>query len=353
MDRRSFLTTTGAAGLGAAAGAQPVEARADLAAPGITSGIRDLRVACAWPEAVAGPADDARRLLTHLVEASDGKWRFHVVDVGTGDTPIGMAAQGAADLTIASDNDHTGIDPAFGFFGGLPGELGIAFDDMEAWLVAGGGQILWDDLAGHYSIKPLLAGHLGAPAGLWSCEPIRAPGDLAGRRVVANGLAVDVARGLGAEAVIAGTAAASDAPIIQGAGLVADLALGMPARTRHYYTHGLAPAGSTVTLGVARRLWDTLSGTERAILAGAASMAWRECLAMQKIHARIALDALQRNRSVSIGSLCDEVVRQIDRVSEAVVAHAAGSSPRARAIDASLLAYLRAAGRNLSVQPVA
>lgn len=354
MDRRSFLKTTGAAA-GAAAGASVAGAahaastQASDGAPALASGTRELRVASAWPDAVAGPADDTRRLLASLVEASDGKWRFRVLDLPAGTTAINALSRGEADLLIASDNAHTALDPAFGYFGGLPGSMGLVAHDLEAWLVAGGGQLLWDDLGGHHGVKPLLAGHLGAPAGLWSQTPLKGLDDIEGAAIAANGLALDVARGLGAEAVRAG----HEAAIVQGAGLLTDLAFGLPEHARHYYTGSLMPAGTTVTLGVARGLWDGLSGTERAILAGAASAAWRESLAAQKIHAQLALSALQQAHPVVVAPLPAEIARQIDRVSEAVVAHAAGSSARARAIDASLMAYLHATGRNLSVQSVA
>lgn len=351
MDRRSFLKTTGAAaGAGVVAGAaRPAAANSSGSLPALTSETRELRVASAWPEAVAGPADDARRLLASLVEASEGKWSFRVLEPAAGTTAIDRVAGGEADLFIASDNDHSGLDPAFGYFGGLPGGLGLAAQELEAWLLAGGGQRLWDDLAGHHGIKPLLAGHLGSPAGLWSAEPLRGLDDLAGATIAASGLALDVARGLGARAVGAG----HEAPIVQGAGLVTDLASGLPQVARHYYTGSLAPGGATVTLGVARGVWDGLSGTGRAILSGCAAAAWRESLATQRIHARLALDALQQARRVSIGSLPIEIDRQIGHVSEAVVAHAAGSSARARAIDASLMAFLHATRSNLSLQPVA
>ena len=352
MDRRSFLKTTGAAaGAGVVAGAaRPAPANSCESLPTLTSETRELRVASAWPEAVAGPADDARRLLASLVEASEGKWSFRVLEPTANATAIERVAGGEADLYIASDNDHTRLDPAFGYFGGLPGGLGLAAQELEAWLLAGGGQRLWDDLAGHHGIKPLLAGHLGSPAGLWSAAPLRGLDDLTGSTIAASGLALDVARGLGARAVGAG----HEAPIVQGTGMVTDLAAGLaPQGARHYYTGSLAPGGATVTLGVARGVWDGLSGTGRAIISGCAAAAWRESLATQRIHARLALDALQQTRRVSVGSLPIEIDRQIGHVGEAVVAHAAGSSARARAIDASLMAFLHATRSNLSSQPVA
>jgi TRAP-type mannitol/chloroaromatic compound transport system substrate-binding protein len=348
MDRRSFLKSTGAVATVATAGVATAE---PVAAPAIGSRVRELTVAVAWPDAVAGPADDAHRLLHRIVTASEGRYAFRVHPVAPGGaTPLEMVANGAADLYFASDNDHVGLDPAFAWFAGLPGRMGLAPDDHEAWLIAAGGELLWDDLAGEHGIKPLLAGHLGSPAGLWSMQPIREPNNLAGLTIAAEGLAREVASGLGATTASGRENSASTIPVqaAQGFGLATDFALGLPKADWRYYAGGLAPAGATVTLGVARKVWDALSIGDRALFAGLATIAWREAVAGHRIQLRPGLDALHHVFDITPKSLPPEVSRHIDGVSGAVVAHAAQSSPRARAIDGSLSAYLTAVGKNNS-----
>lgn len=352
MDRRSFLKTTGAAATAGATFAAP--AAGAVAAPAIASGARWLTVRIGWPDAAAGPADDARRLLARIVEASEGRIGFHVVPADAASGPaLEAVASGDADLYVASDNDHVGVDPAFGYFAGLPGGMGLAPGVLDAWLAVGGGQMLWDDLAGEHGVKPLLAGHMGAPAGLWSAAPVADVTAFAGSVVAAAGLTAEVARGLGAEPVAChpGFAAAGYLPFAQGTGLATDLALGRPKAARHYYAGGLAPAGATVTLAVSRRLWDDMAGSDHALLAGVASQAWRESIGAHLAHARPARDALRQAHGIAVEALPSEVAGQIGRIGEAVVAHAAGSSARASAIGASHMAFLAFAGINLSSRP--
>lgn len=351
MDRRSFLKSTGAVATAATAGVATAAAAEPVAAPAIASGVRELTVAVAWADAVAGPADDAHRLLHRIVTASEGRYGFRVHPVPPGGgIPLEMVAKGDADLYFASDNDHVGLDPAFAWFAGLPGRMGLDPDDHEAWLIAAGGELLWDDLAGEHGIKPLLAGHLGSPAGLWSMQPIREPNNLAGLTIAAEGLAREVARGLGATTATGRVGAAGTMPVeaAQGFGLATDFALGLPKAGWRYHTGGLAPAGATVTLGVARRVWDALSIGDRALFAGLATIAWREAVAGHRLQHRPGLDALRHAFDTTPESMPHEVSRHIDGVSGAVVAHAAQSSPRARAIDGSLTAYLAAMGKNNS-----
>lgn len=352
MDRRSFLKTSGAVAASAGVAAPAGEA---LATPALGSGIRELAVAVAWPDAIAGPHDDARRLLHRLATATEGRYAFRVVSVDpTGALPLDIVARGQADLYFASDSEHVAVDPAFAWFAGLPGALGLAPDDHEAWLLAAGGQMLWDDLAAEHGVKPLLAGHLGHPAGLWSETPITAPGDLAGRLIAADGLNLDVARGLGAETAVVrpGRIATTLVSAAQGHGLATDLALGLPRPGWRYYTAGLAPSGATLTLGIALQTWDAMPASDRAVVAGFATMAWRESVAAVRLHCPLALAALRNIHGIEPEPLPVDITRHIDRVSEAVVAHAASTSGRAGAISSSLSAYFDLVGRNHFARPI-
>ncbi len=115
-----------------------------------------------WPDAVSGPADQAHRLAQRIAAMSDGRYRIDVVP-GAGN---GLAAvrAGEADLYHGSEHDHLDQHRALAYFAGLPGDRGIAARHLTAWMLVGGGQTLWDELAGDFGIKALLAGHSGDQA---------------------------------------------------------------------------------------------------------------------------------------------------------------------------------------------
>jgi TRAP-type mannitol/chloroaromatic compound transport system substrate-binding protein len=91
MDRREFLKSTGAAAAAAtaatavAAESATVKASpAGVTAPNLATGTVELRLATSWPDAVAGPADQARRLGQRLAAMSGGRYRI-AFTTGIGD----------------------------------------------------------------------------------------------------------------------------------------------------------------------------------------------------------------------------------------------------------------------------
>src|SRR4029450_7043115 len=93
------------------------------------------------------------------------------------------------------------MHPAFAFFAGLPLGEGLPSADLDGWLTLGGGQLLWDELARPFGLKPLGAGHPGAGGGLGSSVRLQAAADLVGLPVAATGLAARVLEVMGAEVI--------------------------------------------------------------------------------------------------------------------------------------------------------
>ena len=197
MDRREFLKSTGAAA--AAATTATAVAETTLAAPAVAKGLQQLRLAMPWADGVAGPADQAHRLAQRIASMSGGKIRL-VPSFGVAN---GLAAvhAGEADLYFASTNHNLDAHRGLAFFAGLPGDRGLAPHHLQSWVTLGGGQALWDELAGDLGIKPLLAAHTGSRSLMLATESIDTMSALTGRKAYVEGLARDVARGLGLEPV--------------------------------------------------------------------------------------------------------------------------------------------------------
>ena len=189
MDRRDFLKSTGAAAVaaGAAASTQATASDADNpAAPAILSGVRHLMLSSTSPTDL--PGSGAERLALRIGAATAGRVRIEV-RIGAGD----------ADLTFGSA--HHAAHPAFAYFAGLPFGEGLDTASLQTWLVAGGGQMLWDELAAAYGFKSLIAGHTGESDGVWAAERLESKSDLADLRIAVSGLAGDVVSAFGATVV--------------------------------------------------------------------------------------------------------------------------------------------------------
>ena len=114
-----------------------------VAAPNLATGIVELRLATSCPDAVAGPADQARRLGQRLAAMTGGRYRIAFATSATGSPPCARAKP--TSTTLPSTITLAPI-AVVAFFAGLPGDRGIAAPHLSAWMLAGGGQQLWDDL---------------------------------------------------------------------------------------------------------------------------------------------------------------------------------------------------------------
>jgi len=343
MDRRAFLITTGGVAVAAASGSA-AEAGASADAPSPGSGATVLRLAMAWADTPQGPADSARRLGRRIAAMTQGRYRIELAPADAED-PLSQA-----DLLHGTAHDLAPLHPAFAYFAGLPGSGGLGATDLAHWIAVGGGQMLWDDLAGRHGWKPLLAGHMGEAPPLWSRRPIGALADLAGLRLSAPGLGADVARGLGAEAstplpaavLLASRLADGSLDGAEAGGALASLAQGVAQDAPHATGTGFNAAGTALALHIRLAVWNRLSDADKAIFAAAAAEELQASMAEARAHERIARDVLSASFGVQFAPWPGDVADALERVAEATIAHVAGHDATAARIDQSYMAFRNA-----------
>ncbi|HEX9881653.1 MAG TPA: hypothetical protein VGA65_04010 [Hyphomicrobium sp.] len=350
MDRRAFLKTTGAAAAAAtAAGAASAAAderkladRAEVAAPAVATGLRELRLAMAWPDSVAGPADQAHRLAQRIAALSGGRYR--IVVVPGADNGLASVRAGEADLYYGSEHDHLDQHRALAYFAGLPGERGIAARHLTAWMLVGGGQSLWDELAGDFGIKAMLAGHSGDQSRFLATRRVEAMSALAGEKVSVTGLARDVVRGFGLEPVtvaaadLAGAMASGGILAAEWGGALTSHSLGLTAAAPYAVGASINRHGSALSLGMRRTAWDRLGSADQAIFSAAAEAELQLALAEDEAHRRLLAPQASADRT---WPLAHELHRSICRVADAVVAQVAASDGHAQRINAGYTAFRR------------
>jgi TRAP-type mannitol/chloroaromatic compound transport system substrate-binding protein len=343
MDRRAFLKTTGAAAAAATA-ASTAAATAEPAAPpapSLAKGLRELQLAVTGPDSVSGPADQARRLAQRIAAMSDGRYRIVLApDAGNG---LAAVRAGEADIYFGSEHEHLDQHCALAYFAGLPGDRGIAARHLTAWMLVGGGQALWDDLAGELGIKAMLAGHSGDAIFL-ARRRIEAMSELSGEKVSVLGLARDVVRGFGLEPVdiaaadLAGAMARGDILAAERGGAITSHSLGLAAQAPYAVGASINRHGSALSLGMRRALWDSLDATDQAIFTAAASAELQLAIAEEEAHRRLLAPEPAPDRT---WPLAQELRRAIARVADAVVAQVAASDAQAQRINAGYTAFRR------------
>ena len=338
MDRREFLKSTGAAA--AAATTATAVAETTLAAPAVAKGLQQLRLAMPWADGVAGPADQAHRLAQRIASMSGDKIRlvpsFGVVN--------GLAAvrAGEADLYFASAHDNLDAHRGLAYFAGLPGDLGLTPNHLQSWIALGGGQALWDELSGDLGIKPLLAAHTGSRTLMLAMERIDTMSALTGRKAYVEGLARDVARGLGLEPVsmapaeLAGAMQRGYLLAAECGGAITSYALGLHAVAPYATGTSINRNGTALSLGIARTLWDRLGESDQAMVAAAAAAEYQLSLAEEEAHRPMLYPDPAPER---IWPLAAELSHAIRRVADAVVAHTGGADAQSRRINDSYAAF--------------
>jgi TRAP-type mannitol/chloroaromatic compound transport system substrate-binding protein len=338
MDRREFLKSTAAAAAGVTAATAAAETA--LAAPGLSQGRQQLRLAMPWADAVAGPTDQAYRLCQRITQMTGGRLSvvpsFEVAD--------GLAAvrAGEADLYFASAHDHVESHRGFAYFAGLPGDRGLSPQHLQTWISLGGGQALWDELAGDLGIKPLLAAHTGARSYLLANECIVSMAALAGRKAHVAGLARDVARGLGLEPVslapgqLSGALQRGEILAAECGGAITSYALGVHAAAAYWAGTSINRNGTALSLAIRRDLWEHLPDSEQAALTAAAAAEYQLSLAEEEAHRHMLFPDPPAGRTWPLAAELSHAVR---RVADAVVAHAAGADAQTRRINDSYAAF--------------
>ena len=336
MDRRDFLRTTGAAAVAGGTSASGASATdTQVPTPAILSGGKQLTLA-SYARDLPGSGVD--RLARRIETATEGRYR------------IEPASGADADLTYGSAWRHVGLHPAFAVFAGLPFSQGLDASSQQTWLAAGGGAMLWDELAAEHGFKPLVVGHTGPSPGVWSAVRLEAPSDLAGARLHAEGLAGDVLRDLGA---IPATLAPED---VRGAladgrlqaaewlGPLAPAAPDLQPLAQRLYRPGFNHHGQLLSLGIGKPLWDSLSAGDRAIFEACAAEAYQLSLTEARAHELIAAQVEAPGKWPVRLAWPSGMIAAFEETTAAAVERMAATDPSARRIHDSYQAFRRLLG---------
>jgi TRAP-type mannitol/chloroaromatic compound transport system substrate-binding protein len=334
MDRRGFLKTTGAAAVaaGAASAATAGEA-APVAAPAVLSGIRELTLSSyrEYP-----PGEGADRLARRIEAATDGRYRI-----------VAWTPGALSDLSYGAPYHPVMPQRALAFFAGLPFSQGLDAAAQQTWLAAGGGAMLWDELAADHGFKPLVAGHTGPSQGVWTAVRLDSTSDLAGARIHADGLAADVLRQLGATPAtyapeaLAATLVDGRLHVAEWLGPLAAVAPDLQPLAQRFYQPGFNRNGMLLSLSVPRPLWDAMSAADRAIFEGCAVQEYQLSLTDAAAHALIARQVEIPSKWPVRLAWSTELRAEFERAAAEAVAAIAGIDPTARRIHDSYQAFRR------------
>jgi len=332
MDRRSFLKTSAAASAAAATGTA-------LATPAIAQGRREWRMVTTWPKNFPGLGTGAQRAADRITEMTDGRITVTVFAANELVPPFesfDAVAAGNAEMYHGADYYWTGKHPAFAFFTAVP--MGFVAPEINAWIMHGGGQQLWDELAADFGVKCFPCGNTGVQMGGWFRNEITSVDDLQGLKFRMPGLGGEALRKIGVNVIAlpggeifqALQSGAIDAT--EWVGPWNDLAFGFYRIAKFYYYPGFHEPGAMLSCGVNRAAFEELSATDKAIVENAC-LAENDYMYAEYIAKNgQALDTLVQQHGVQLKKFPESVFDAFAEASEEVIAEVADQDDLGRRV---------------------
>jgi TRAP-type mannitol/chloroaromatic compound transport system substrate-binding protein len=338
MRRRDVLASAGWLGTGASVG---------FPAPAIAQGVRQLTMVTDWPENVPGLLPGARQLAQTIGDATGGRLKIEVFASGALVRPFesfDAVQAGVADMFHSFLGYFEAKSPAFHFFSAIP--FGLTADELFAWVQFGGGQELWDTLSAPFNIKPLLSQSSGTQMGGWFTSEITSIERFKGLRYRMAGPGAEVLRRLGATVVVLpGTeivpslkSGAIDA--CEWVGPWLDMAMGLHGAASYYYYPAWHEPGTAQSLGINRRVWESLDASDRAVIEAVAAAEYARSLAEFNANNALSLRKLRDEGAVKIMKFDDSVLKAFLAISKDVIAELGSTDDLARKISASYQQFL-------------
>jgi len=338
MKRRKFIKT---AGLASAGGAIAVTT---MAAPAIAKDRVEIAMVATWPRDFPGLGTGAQRMAQRIKDMSDGRIQIQYFAagerVGAFDS-FDEVASGNAQAYHAADYYWKGKHPGWAYFTSVP--FGLTYTEMNAWIRFGGGQQLWDELAGSFGIKAMMAGSTGVQMGGWFNKEINTADDLKGLKMRIPGLGGDVMAKLGASPVslpggqIYENLVSGAIDATEWVGPWNDSFMKFYEAAKYYYFPGMHEPGSMLSFGMNASFWSKLSKSDQVLIESAASM--ENDVMMSEYNAKngAALASLIKDQGVELREFSDEIYDSFGVAANEVFEEVRGHSPLANKIHESFL----------------
>jgi TRAP-type mannitol/chloroaromatic compound transport system substrate-binding protein len=333
--RRNFTLAAGAAVAGLIAAPQIARAQT-----------LSWRMVTSWPKRLPGPGMSAERVAERVRSLSGGRLDISVHAAGElvpAFEVLDAVGNGVADIGHTAAFYWQGKMPAAAFFTTVP--FGLTPSEHVAWIEAGGGQALWDELYAPFGVKPFMGGNTGVCMGGWFRREVAGLADLRGLKLRSLGLGGEVYRRLGATPQTTPPAEilmSLQSGVIDGAEFVGpgtDMALGLYRVAPFYYYPGFNKPNGTGECIVALKSWNALPAELKAIVAHACATEANYALAeMERLNAE-ALAALTKDHGVKLAAFPADLVAAARKQAGDVLGELAGRSALAGKVHDSYVAF--------------
>jgi TRAP-type mannitol/chloroaromatic compound transport system substrate-binding protein len=322
-------------------------AAATLAAPSVARAqTKRWRMVTSWPKRLPGPGMSVERVAERIAALSGGRLQIAVSAAGEvvpAFEVLDAVGGGVAEMGHTASFYWQGKMPAAAYFTTMP--FGLTPAEHVAWVEAGGGQALWDELYAPFGVKPFMAGNTGVCMGGWFRRAIASLDDVRGLKIRSLGLGGEVYRRLGAtpqttppgEILTSLQSGVLDAAEFVGPGT--DISLGLYRVAPLYYGPGFNKPNGTGECIVSLKAWEGLEPDLKAIVAHACAAEASYALSeMERLNAE-ALAALIEKHNVQLRSFPADVVTAARKQAADVLGELSARSDVTRKVHDSYAAF--------------
>ncbi|MDD2780531.1 TRAP transporter substrate-binding protein DctP [Sulfuricurvum sp.] len=305
-----------------------------------------LRLATSWPASFPIMGTGVEHFAERVKAASGGSLIIKIYPKETLVPALAVfdaASTGEIDIFHSGPYYWKGKNSAFALFSGTP--FGLTSEEINSWMLFGGGMEFWREMYAKHNLYPLLGGNTNVQMGGWFRKPIRSLADLKGLKMRVPGIGGEVFSRLGVNPVL--LAAGEIYPALERGmidatewvGPALDLKMGFYKVAKYYYS-GWHEPGSVLELTFNKKVWESLSSEHQAIVQ----------IASEEMNSRMSLefhsknlDALQeiQKLGITIQKFPDDVNRAAKKALEEYLKIESVSNPDFKKIYESMENYLQ------------
>lgn len=338
MRRRNFLKLT--AGAAAAGGVLTACDKSDKATPVTQTSPVTTQTKLRWKLVTTWPPnfpifhEGVQRFARDVETLSGG--RLHIDTYAGGELvpafeSFDAVSQGTVQMGHGAAYYWAGKVKAAQFFTTVP--FGMNAQGMNAWLHAGGGLALWEEVYRPYNLVPMPMGTTGVQMGGWFNKKINRVEDLKGLRIRIPGLGGKVMAKAGANPVllpggeIYTALERGNVDAAEWVGPYHDERLGLYRAAKFYYYPGWHEPGPVLELIVNQRAWAELPDDLKLAVRAAAAAVHQWIFAEFEAKNHDALNMLQTKYRVQLIEFPAPVLAALHAHTKAALAEEASSDP--------------------------
>ena len=350
MERKEFLKkiAIGTAGLAAVTTAcQKEEATTADGGPAIHTGKKyKWNMLTTWPPNYPIIGEGCEKFAQWIKEMSGGRLTIKVY--GGGELVPALEAfdavtSGTAEMAHGSAYYWAGKAPAAQFFGSIP--FGMNAQQMNSWLLSGGGMDLWRELYAKFNLIPFPAGNTGVQMGGWFNKEINSIEDLQGLKMRIPGFGGKVLGKAGGTPVLsAGSEIYTNLErgvidATEWIGPFHDYKMGFQDIAKYYYTPGWHESGTVLECFVNKLKYEALPKDLQVIVESAALRLNMWMLSEIEAQNALFLDKLISEEKVNIRQFPDEVLAALKGYTVEILEEITAKDPFAKKVHDSLSAF--------------